>query len=190
MITLDIASTARHFEEILSLQRRYHASALSPDTQEREGFVFAEHSVPVLQRMAAELPQAIALSGDGAIVGYCLALSVTLRDAVPGLVPLFRQFSGCVYRGKPLDSFRIFVGGQVCVDRAHRGHGLLARLYEQIRIAAPEGYELCVTEVAVRNQVSLRAHWRMGFETISTYSDESEAWEIVAWNLGLPAVGV
>lgn len=49
MINLDVASSARHFEQILDLQRRYHESALSPDAQEREGFVFAEHSVPLLR---------------------------------------------------------------------------------------------------------------------------------------------
>lgn len=188
MINIDVASSARHFEQILDLQRRYHASALSRDAQEREGFVFVEHSVPLLQRMSAELPQAIALAGDDAVVGYCLSLSLALRSEVPSLAPMFDQFSRCTYRGKPLSSLGFFVGGQVCVHRAYRGRGLLARLYEQVRLSAPPAYELCVTEIAVRNQVSVRAHQRMGFEPVSTYSDGSEAWVIVAWDLGRPAV--
>jgi hypothetical protein len=36
--------------------------------------------------------------------------------------------------------------------------------------------------------VSVRAHERMGFESISTYSDGSQVWVIVAWNLAHPAV--
>jgi GNAT superfamily N-acetyltransferase len=188
MIKLDIASSARHFEQILDLQRRYHASALSPDAQEREGFVFAEHSLPLLRRMSAELPQAIAVAGDDVVVGYCLALPLSLRNELPSLAPMFDQFGRCAYRGRPLSDFRFFVGGQVCVDRAYRGRGLLARLYEQARLSAPRIYDLCVTEIVVRNQVSLRAHERMGFETMSTYSDRSEAWVIVAWDLNHPAV--
>ena len=188
MIHLDVAPSARHFEQILDLQRRYHAGALSPDAQEREGFVFAEHSVSLLGRMSAELPQAIAVANDDVVVGYCLSLSLSLRHELPSLAPMFDQFDRCAYHGRPLSTYSFFVGGQVCVERAYRGHGLLARLYEQVRLSAPKTYELCVTEIAVRNQVSLRAHERMGFETISTYSDGSEAWVIVAWDLAHPAV--
>ena len=188
-VSLGVASSAQHFEQILDLQRRYHASALPPDAQVREGFVFAQHSLPLLQSMAAELPQAIAVA-DGVVVGYCLSMSLSLRDEIPSLVPMFDQFGRCAYRGRPLSGFRFFVGGQVCVDRAFRGRGLLARLYEQARVSAPRTYDLCVTEIATRNQVSIRAHQRMGFETISTYSDGSEDWEIVAWNLSRPDVSV
>ena len=41
----------------------------------------------------------------------------------------------------------------------------------------------CVTEIATRNRVSVRAHERMGFEALSTYSDGREEWVIVAWDL-------
>jgi GNAT superfamily N-acetyltransferase len=186
MITITIASADRHFEQILDLQRRYHVQSLSPETQEKEGFVFAEHSVPLLRRMAAELPQAIAVDND-VVVGYCLALPLSLRAEVPALSPMFDHFNRCTFRGRPLSEVRFLVGGQVCVDRAHRGRGLLARLYEQIRSSAPPVYELCVTEIAVRNQVSVRAHARMGFETISTYSDERERWVVVAWPFARPS---
>lgn len=188
MVSIDVASSAQHFEQILDLQRRYHVSALPSDAQAREGFVFVRHSLPLLRRMSAELPQAIAVAGDRGVVGYCLALSLALRSEVPSLAPMFDQFGRCAYRGTPLAGLRFFVGGQVCVDREYRGRGLLARLYERIRLSAPRAYDLCVTEIAVRNQVSVRAHERMGFETISTYSDGSEEWVIVAWDLARPAV--
>jgi GNAT superfamily N-acetyltransferase len=180
MITLDVASTDRHFEQILDLQRRYHTSSLSPEVQAHEGFVFARHSPDLLRRMAALLPQAIALADD-VVVGYCLSLPLSLGAEVPALSPMFDHFRRCAFRGRPLSAIQFFVGGQVCVDRAHRGRGLLARLYEHNRASAPAGYELCVTEIAVRNQVSVRAHARMGFETISTYSDGREQWIVVAW---------
>ena len=183
MITLTVASSDQHFEQILDLQRRYHAHSLSPEVQAREGFVFVQHSLPLLRRMAAELPQAIALAND-VVVGYCLSLPLSLRADVPALSPMFDHFGRCTFRGRPLAAIRFLVGGQVCVDRAHRGRGLLARLYSHIRSSAPSDYELCVTEIAVRNQVSVRAHARMGFETISTYSDGREDWIVVAWPFG------
>jgi RimJ/RimL family protein N-acetyltransferase len=48
--------------------------------------------------------------------------------------------------------------------------------------------DLCVTEIATRNLVSIRAHEKMGFEIISRYADPGEEWVIVAWDLSHPAV--
>ncbi|HKS28356.1 MAG TPA: GNAT family N-acetyltransferase [Pyrinomonadaceae bacterium] len=182
MTTITIASTDQHFEEILALQRLYHTRTLSAEVQSVEGFVYAEHNLPLLRRMAAESPQAIALS-EGRVVGYCLSLPFSLQEEVPALVPMFEQFKRCVYRGRPLLDYRLIVGGQVCVDREYRGQGLLARLYDQLRVSVGQTRDLCVTEISTRNQVSVRAHERMGFEIINTYSDAGEDWVIVAWNL-------
>ena len=187
MTAITIASTDQHLEEILALQRLYHTRSLSAEVQSVEGFVFAEHTLPLLRHMAAQSPQAIALS-EGHVVGYCLSLPMSLQAEVPSLAPMFEQFRRCVYRGKPLTAYRLAVGGQVCVDREHRGQGLLARLYEQLRVSLGQGFDLCVTEIATRNVVSVRAHERMGFEIISRYSDPLEEWVIVAWDLSHPAV--
>jgi hypothetical protein len=187
MTTLTIASSDHQLEEILALQRRYLARVVSPQQQALEGFVFAEHTLPLLRRMAAEAPQAIAVS-DGRVVGYCLSLPLSLQGELPSLRPMFEQFGCCFYRQRPLRDYRFIVGGQVCVERDHRGKGLLARLYEQVRTSLPFRCDLCVTEIATRNVVSVRAHETMGFETISTYSDGQEEWVIVAWDLSRPAV--
>ncbi|MGH8192577.1 MAG: GNAT family N-acetyltransferase [Rhodanobacteraceae bacterium] len=187
MMTITVASSNQHFQEILALQRRYHFRAIPADVQAREGFVFAEHTLPLLKRMAAESPQVIALSG-GRVVGYCLSLPPSLQQELPPLVPMFEQFGRCVFRDRPLTEYRFVVGGQVCVDRDYRGHGLLPRLYGQLSISLSTVCDLCVTEIATRNRVSVRAHEKMGFEAISTYSDNREEWVIVVWDFPRPAL--
>jgi hypothetical protein len=188
MIEITVASTDRHFDEILALQRRYHLNAVSDEVQSAEGFVFAEHTKDLLERMAAQSPQVIAVA-DGRVVGYCLSLNVSLKAELPSLAPMFEQFAGCSYHGRPLSSYQFIVGGQVCVDREHRGKSLLSKLYEQLRQSVGTEYNLCVTEIATRNHVSVRAHERMGFEAVSTYSDSKEEWVIVAWDLSRSAMG-
>ena len=187
MLTLTTATTDAHLEGILALQRRNHVHAVPADVQDREGFVFVEHTPSMLRRQAAASPQAIALV-DGRVVGYCLSLLPSMRDAVPVLAPMFEQFGRCTFRGQPLSSHRYVVGGQVCVDRDFRGQGLLARLYDQLRVALSGDCDLCVTEIATRNVVSVRAHEKMGFEAIAHYGDGREDWVIVAWDMARPAV--
>lgn len=188
MPTITLATTDAHLEGILALQRRNHVHAIADEVQAREGFVFVEHTLPLLRRMRAASPQAIALEGDR-VVGYCLSLPLALQADVPTLAPMFAQFGRCDYRGRPLSSYRFVVGGQVCVERDHRGQGLLAALYHQLRDALAHDHDLCVTEIATRNQVSVRAHEKMGFETVATYDDGREAWVIVAWEFARPDPG-
>ena len=181
MITITNASSDAHFEGILALQERNHLHAVPDEVQAREGFVYVRHTLPLLARMAAASPQAIALDGDR-VVGYCLSLPPSLQDDVPILAPMFEQFARCRHRDRPLAEHRYVVGGQVCVDRDYRGLGLLARLYHQVRDSLASTCDLCVTEIATRNEVSVRAHEKMGFEAIATYNDGREDWVIVAWD--------
>ena len=62
----------------------------------------------------------------------------------------------------------------------------------RLSLRAPQRHSLevldRVTEIASRNQVSLRAHARMGFEGVSTYTDSAEEWVIVAWDLSRAAI--
>jgi GNAT superfamily N-acetyltransferase len=108
---------------------------------------------------------------------------VALQADVPSLAPMFEQFGRCSFRGKPLAQHRYVVGGQVCVDRDFRGQRLLAQLYDQVRRSLAGACDLCVTEIATRNVVSVRAHEKMGFESIAQYDDGREQWVIVAWDL-------
>jgi L-amino acid N-acyltransferase YncA len=181
-VSLAIASSDSDFEGILALQHRYLRQALTQWEQDAEGFVYLQHDLHILRRMSAELPQAIAVA-EGRVVGYCLALAVELRQEVPDLNPMFLQLARCSYLGHPLSSYRFFIGGQVCVDRDFRGRGLAGRLYYLVRRSLPAKFEVCVTEIAIRNRASLASHEGIGFRTVLNYFDGQEDWVVVAWDL-------
>ncbi|MFZ6008945.1 MAG: GNAT family N-acetyltransferase [Bacteroidota bacterium] len=181
-VTLLTAATDQHFEGILQLQKENLYKTLPVEQQTREGFVYAEHNLEVLKRMASYLPQVIALAG-GKVVGYNLAMTSVMQNELSSLAPMFEEFKKCHYRGRPLADYHFIVGGQVCVDKDFRGQGLLSRLYRGTAERVSSQYQLCVTEISQRNSKSLAAHLKMGFEVIRTYDDKSELWDIVAWNM-------
>jgi GNAT superfamily N-acetyltransferase len=187
-ITFKVASTEQHFAQILHLQKQNLLSAISAEQQAQQGFVFAEHTLPLLHMMAAHLPQVIAVS-NGKVVGYNLAMPVAMKHAMPSLVPMFTEFERSTYKGRLLTTYHFIVGGQVCVEKEFRGQGLLRRLYHETRNRLPPGYQLCVTEVSARNRISLQAHQKMGFEVVHTYADGQELWKVVVWDLQSAAAG-
>jgi ribosomal protein S18 acetylase RimI-like enzyme len=182
MIEFRNARSDEDFEQILELQRRNLRRSLTEREQNDFGFVYLEHDVPLLRKMASALPQAIAVS-DKRVVGYCLALSPAFRASMPWLEPMFLQCEQSSFDGSLLASYRYFVGGQVCVDREFRGQGLAGRLYRQVRDSLTDDYQLCVTEIASRNQTSIRSHEKIGFVQVAEHSDGVEDWVLVVWKL-------
>lgn len=179
-LRLCTADTPELLAQILVLQRNNSRAHLSPQVQARDGFVFVEHTPEQLARLAAVWPQVVALDGDR-VVGYNLCMGPTMRDEIPCLRSMFEQFDCLSFRGRLLAEWRYVVGGQVCVDAAYRGRGLIGALYRATKAFLPSTVELCVTEIAMRNERSRRAHYRIGFEPVGHYRDAAEDWEVVAW---------
>jgi GNAT superfamily N-acetyltransferase len=176
------AQTDADFEQILSLQRKNHYTAISQETLNKEGFVYAEHDLDLLKTMSGYLPQTIAVI-DGELIGYTLAMTSVMKDHIASLTPMFEQFDQCNYKGQPLRDFPFVVGGQVCVAEGFRGMGVFAGLYRALADQVNDKYRLCVTEIARRNPRSLRAHQKIGFELIRTYPAQGETWDVVAWDI-------
>lgn len=179
-ITFEVATTADHFEQILALQRKNHYSSISKEQQLDSGFVFAQHTKELLQLMATHLPQIIAVH-EGKVIGYNLAMTSSMEKELPSLIPMFEEFKKWTYKGKPLIDYPFIVGGQVCVDEDFRGMGLIRNLYQATADKAGNGYQLCVTEISVRNVKSLKSHQKLGFEILGTYNDGVEIWNLVVW---------
>jgi hypothetical protein len=95
---------------------------------------------------------------------------------------MFDIISGLEYDGKPLSEQRYYVMGQICVAQTHRGQGIFDGLYAEHKRQLSGEFDLCVTEIAVRNTRSTRAHERVGFRTIHTHEDHIDLWNIVAWD--------
>lgn len=177
-VQLTVASTEEHFQQILELQRQNQRDSLTTEEQENQGFVYVQHTPELLKQMAALAPQIVALE-QGKVVGYNLAMSPLLQEAVPSLQPMFHEFSRLAYKGRNLEEFRYIVGGQVCVAASHRRQGLLQALYTEMRNQLSSSFELCVTEISGRNTRSLQAHAKAGFEIISSYEADGENWQVV-----------
>ena len=77
-----------------------------------------------------------------------------------------------------------FVMGQVCVAKDFRGQQVFSDLYQKMKTEMSSHFDCIVTEIATRNTRSIRAHEKVGFETIHIYEDETEEWAIVAWDWG------
>ncbi|MFT3913769.1 MAG: GNAT family N-acetyltransferase [Anaeromyxobacteraceae bacterium] len=174
---------------ILALQASQLAATLGPEAAARDGFVTVRHDLETLRRMHALAPSVVAAvggpAGDAApLAGYALVMPVEAAPWVPVLAPMFELLRGLSFRGRALAALRHYVMGQVCVAPAWRGRGVFDALYDGHRRLLAGRYDVVVTEISARNGRSLRAHARVGFETIHRYRDATDDWAVVAMALG------
>jgi GNAT superfamily N-acetyltransferase len=183
-----VARSTDDLRGILDLQRKNLAQSVSAAEAVAQGFVTVSHTLDSLQAMHALAPSIVArapsLAGAVEVVGYALMMPREARVLVPILEPMFELLSALSWRGRPLSTLRYYVMGQVCVAKAFRGQGVFDALYQGHAAAYAGRFDLIVTEVALRNTRSLRAHERVGFEPLHRYRDDVDDWQIVGWDFG------
>ena len=162
-------------EQILELQRDNLARSLSAEDIASQGFVTVEHTLDVLRRMHAIRPSIVAKEGEK-LAGYALVMPVECRSFIPILEPMFERLDSL-----GIGRQRFYVMGQICVGKPWRSRGVFDLLYSAHRRYLGSEYDCVVTEVAIRNTRSMRAHGRVGFEIIDRYRDATDEWALLRW---------
>jgi len=178
-------SAPEEVQAILELQAENLPTTLSPETIATQGFVTVRHDTAVLLRMNQAAPAIIA-KASGRLVGYALVMPRDFAAEVPILRPLFEMLATLSWKGTSLGANpRWFVMGQICVAEGYRGLGIFDGLYRTMAEKYRGRFDFTITEVAARNTRSLRAHARVGFETLHVYPDATtgEEWHVIALDL-------
>jgi GNAT superfamily N-acetyltransferase len=175
------ATTPEQLQGILDLQK-VNLKEVVPESLHREqGFVTVKHSLDVLLAMNRKLNHLIAVENDR-VVGYALAMHPDLKEQIPKLITMFERIETLSYQGNPLHRSRFYIMGQICIAQAYRGQGLFAKLYEAHRECYSGQFDYLITEVSGNNPRSLKAHEKVGFETLLKYRDTADLWHLILWD--------
>jgi hypothetical protein len=181
MLRYQQVTTTRELIQVLELQFGNLKQHLSPAEKEQEGFVTLQHSLEMLTIMHTLQPSVIAVD-EGNVIGYALVMDPACRALVPLLDPLFGILETISFRERPLPSYRFYIMGQVCIDKAYRGKGVFAGLYHKHRDLFSKHYDIVITEISSHNHRSLRAHEKIGFREIHRHAGNADEWVVVGWD--------
>jgi hypothetical protein len=181
MLSITTTSGTEDIQQILDLQERNLIRNLSDVEMRTEGFVTIHHSQDMLMKMHS-LGPSIIIRDQSRVIAYALTMMREFSSLVPGLESMFERFESLQWQQKPINDYRYYVMGQICIDKAYRGQGLFDLLYQKHQSVYGNDFDFIVTEIATRNHRSLKAHERVGFKTINTYTDELDEWNVVLWD--------
>ena len=181
MLNITTTSGTKDLEQILILQDANLSRNLPKEEILSQGFVTVNHTLEMLELMH-KLAPSIIIKDDNNVVAYALTMLCECKNLVPELESMFQGFDSLQWKGKPLNEYDYYVMGQICIDKAYRGQGLFELLYNKHKDVYQSEFDFIITEVATRNTRSMNAHKRIGFETIDTYKDHIDEWEVVVWD--------
>lgn len=181
MYSATTVSSDRELEQILQLQRQNLKQFISQEEKDAQGFLTMQFNLPMLQQLQAIAPSIIIKQQDE-VVAYAMTVTLEGRQVYTDLEPMFVNFEKLQWQGKPLYDYRFYVMGQICVSKEHRAKGLFDMLYQHHKTVYSPHYDFIITEISTSNYRSLQAHERVGFETIHTYTDIMDTWNVVVWD--------
>ena len=181
MLYATLVANTEELQQILQLQQQNFIENIDEEEMRSQGFVTLHHDPATLEQMHRLAPGVI-IKDDNRVVAYALTMLKECRQLMPDLEPMFALFDQLSWDNRPLNSFRFYVMGQVCIAKKYRGQGLFEQLYEHHKKVYQSRFDLFVTEISTRNHRSLRAHEKIGFKTIYTHKDLLDEWVIVAWD--------
>lgn len=181
MFTFGPPTTDEMLRQVLKLQKANLPRSVTAEEAREQGFVTVGHKLELLREMNTPYGHSCAWMGEE-LAGYALVMETRFRHRIPILFPMFELLDGVPWQGKALREWRYFVMGQVCVGKPFRGQGVFEGLYRDLKERLSAHFDLVVTEIATRNTRSVKAHEKLGFETLHTYTGpEGEEWVIVGW---------
>ena len=165
---------------VLQLQSASFIGNLSAEDR-AEGFVSVEFTAQQFDAMAMDCALIVAVEQQH-VQGYLCSASVDYCRQFPLLAALIQRFPELRYAKRPLDSYRTFVYGPVCIARSQHGRGLLRSLYWELLRAIGARYDLGVALISKENPRSFEAHVRkLGMTHVGEYEFRGQQYNILAF---------
>lgn len=173
---------AEDFTGILELQEANFIDTLSPE-ERKGGYLSARFSLAQIAAIADDLAIVVALE-ERRVVGYMCASRREFASGSPIVEMMLRSLGPLRFNGKALENTALCIYGPVCIAAAHRGRGVLRRLFARLKQELGGRFEAGAAFIAADNPHSLRAHVDgLGMQRIGEFAVNAKRYAIVAFEL-------
>ncbi len=175
-------ATSADFEGILLLQHQNLLTTLRGEDLS-QGFLSIEFTREQLHKISSELGIFVAIQGRK-IIGYLMAESIELAVGSPLIAHLLKRLKDFVFEDVSLSSCSLFVYGPVCIDKQHRGNGILEGLSNIMLQTLKGQYDVGIAFVPEQNLRSLHAHQvKLGMQIIDEFEFNGQKYRTVAFKI-------
>ncbi len=155
------------FDLMVELQNQNLATRLSEE-EKQQGFLSGSFTQAQFSNLNDDIAVIVGLD-ESKLVGFLCASSIEFNQDFRLPAAMIARFQHVSYKGQVLSNYKSVVAGPVCVDRNYRGKGIFESMYEHLIQTVPAKYNLIAALVSTINPRSIRAHEKVGLETVDTF---------------------
>lgn len=181
MLLATTVTTADELQQIYDLSFQNLRTNISQEEIAKEGFTSWQYSLELLQQLHSQQPSVI-VKDDDKVIAYALVALMESRVFHKDLETLMHGLSKLSYNDKLLNEYNFYAMGQICIHKDYRGIGVFPMLYDHHKELFQNRFDFVVTDISINNPRSIRAHEKVGFKTIYTYTDAVDEWNVVVWD--------
>lgn len=166
--------------ELLRIQNDNLRTNLSPGDQ-TDGYLSVAFSAQQFMEMHSDIPIVVA-DRNSRLGGYLCSSTLACVGRIPLLAHMIGLFKETTFRSRPLDAYRSFVYGPVCIERGLRGIGLLNGLFDALMEQLKGRFDVGTLFISSNNPRSLRAHTHhLGMQVLSRFTFEGNEFYLLAF---------
>ncbi|MEP1096357.1 MAG: GNAT family acetyltransferase [Cyclobacteriaceae bacterium] len=174
-------ATPSDISGILALQKLYLHRSLSPE-ERKSGFVTTPFSREQIQNRVENNGLFVTEEG-GQIIAYVFAGKWEFFEQWPIFPYMTSRFSNLKFQDFDISTASTFQYGPVCVDLAYRGKKVFNAVFEEMRLEWRKKFPLSITFINSVNEVSVKAHAKLGWEVIDRFSFNDNQYLTLAFDM-------
>ncbi|UOG73128.1 GNAT family acetyltransferase [Hymenobacter tibetensis] len=154
---------------VLNLHKKYQVDTILEEDK-KDGFVTTSFTREQLTKLIEEEQGLFIATQDGAVIAYVMSASWQFWSGWPIFSYMTDRLPTLKYAGHTLSAHNSYQYGPICVDKAHRGSGLLEAIFDFAREKMATRYPVLVTFINMINARSYAAHTqKLGLEVIAEF---------------------
>lgn len=181
-------ATLSDIEGILALQAQNLVSELSEEQKASNGFVTTPFTPELLDEII-NLGWAFVTEIDGEIAAYLFGGSWPYYEKWPIFPYMTSRFPDWHFKNWEITTKNSFQYGPVCIDANHRGKKIINQLFEAMRTDFIKTYPLAATFINQANQVSTKAHLKLGWAIVDEFEYNDNQYFGLAYEMSNSALG-
>ena len=166
-------------EGVLNLHKKYQIDTILEEDK-KDGFVTTSFTREQLLKLIQEERGLFIATQDEVVVAYVMSASWQFWSGWPIFSYMMERLPTLTYAGHTLSVHNSYQYGPVCVDKAHRGTGLLEAIFDFAREQMETRYPVLVTFINKINARSYAAHTqKLGLEVIAEFEFNNNQYNYV-----------
>lgn len=169
-------------EAVLRLQEKNLLQHLNEE-ERKGGFVTTPFSVPQIEKILEQNGLFIAEDELQHVIAYAFAGSWTYFQQWDIFKMMISRLPNLSFQGNSITVNNSFQYGPVCIEKKYRGKGVLPHIFEEMRTEFCKKYSISITFINQVNQISEKAHLRLGWEIIDEFEWNGNRYFTLAFDM-------